>query len=296
MAAIGAAKLNKKRAVRLAKEIGIPRSTFYCSQKHNKQSKKDKASLKKLTRLHLQRPNYGINRLSQALSWSTTKPKRIKQLSAITIARSKTSYKCKHRSASPKEAPDNLMTPYRTYKDPNKHYKGYYFQKEDLNQISIWAADFFHIKHQQTEYHLAIIVDISSRFIINWNLGLHHNSSLIDNTLAQALRLYPKPDIHHSDRGTEYLSKSQQQILSNHQIKQSCSKARSPWENGFCERLIRTIREEAGDLNRLQNLRQLEEYIGSIIYDYNHHRYHTALKTTPFKYYRNLHQKNTRLV
>ena len=116
----------------------------------------------------------------------------------------------------------------------------------------------------------------------------HHNSSLIDETLKEALKHYVAPSLIHSDRGVEYLASSHQTILKIHGIKQSHSAAGQPWQNGFIERIFRSLKEELPSLKEVSSPEELFELINATIYYYNHHRYHSILKTTPYEYFKKI--------
>ena len=57
------------------------------------------------------------------------------------------------------------------------------------------------------------------------------------------------PEIHHSDQGVQYLSTTYISTLISHGIEISLAHRGRPWENGYAERLIRTLKEEEVHLN-----------------------------------------------
>ena len=55
-------------------------------------------------------------------------------------------------------------------------------------------------------------------------------------------------------------------------------KPRCPWENGYAERLIRTLKEEEVHLNAYEDIHEARARIGHFITQvYNHKRPHSAL-------------------
>ncbi|MDE0315374.1 MAG: hypothetical protein OXM61_10760, partial [Candidatus Poribacteria bacterium] len=50
------------------------------------------------------------------------------------------------------------------------------------------------------------------------------------------------PEIHHSDQGVQYLSNASISLLKHHGIEISVARRGCPWENGYAERLIRTLK------------------------------------------------------
>ena len=64
------------------------------------------------------------------------------------------------------------------------------------------------------------------------------------------------PEIHHSDQGVQSLSTAYISIFNRHGIEISLAKRGCPWENGYAERLIRTLKEEEVHLNDYEDITQ----------------------------------------
>ncbi|MDE0426272.1 MAG: integrase core domain-containing protein [Candidatus Poribacteria bacterium] len=96
------------------------------------------------------------------------------------------------------------------------------------------------------------------------HLGQHLTQSLTLEPLEQALdgRV---PEIHHSDQDAQYLSRAYLSLLKAHGIQISVAHRGHPWENGYAERLIRTLKEEEVHLNDYQDITQAREHIGQFI-------------------------------
>ena len=69
-------------------------------------------------------------------------------------------------------------------------------------------------------------------------------------------------EIHHSDQGVQYLSKAYLAVLKAHDIQISIARRGRPWENGYAERLIRTLKEEEVHLNDYHNIHEARDRIG----------------------------------
>ena len=88
------------------------------------------------------------------------------------------------------------------------------------------------------------------------------------------------PEIHHSDQGVQYLSNAYISTLKRHDIEISVVSRRGcPWENGYAERLIRTLKEEEVHLNAYEDIYEARvSRIGHFITQvYNQKRPHSAL-------------------
>ena len=119
-------------------------------------------------------------------------------------------------------------------------------------------------------------------------MSLHLNTSLTLKSLEAALR-QSVCEIHHSDQGVQYLSKAYLSVLKAHDIQISIARRGDrPWENGYAERLIRTLKEEEVYLNDYQDLHEARNSIGHFITQvYHHKRPHSALgDLTPMEFQR----------
>ena len=92
----------------------------------------------------------------------------------------------------------------------------------------------------------------------------HLNQSLTLKPLEEAF-CHSVPEIHHSDQGVQYLSKAYIATLQAQGVEISVAERGRPWENGYAERLIRTLKEEEVHLNDYQNITEARERIGHFI-------------------------------
>lgn len=102
------------------------------------------------------------------------------------------------------------------------------------------------IETQKGWLYLAGVIDAYSRKIVGWAMGHHHDAELVKRALQMALsQRQPKAGlVHHSDRGSEYASKSYQKMLQNHGIQVSMSKKGDCYDNAPIERFWGTLKEE----------------------------------------------------
>ena len=94
-----------------------------------------------------------------------------------------------------------------------------------------------------------------------WQISQHLNQSLTLKPLQQAL-CHSVPEIHHSDQGVQYLSKAYITTLQEHGVEISVAQRGRPWENGYAERLIRTLKEEEVNINDYQSITEARDRIG----------------------------------
>ena len=142
----------------------------------------------------------------------------------------------------------------------------------------IWAADITYIKLRQTHVYLAIVLDIFTRTIRGWRLSRSLGQQLTLGALEMAMRQRGAPAIHHSDQGGQYASKAYVSVLERAGTKISMAAAGKPSENGYAERVIRTIKEEEVALSEYRTPGEARKQIGHFIdHVYRHERIHSAL-------------------
>lgn len=147
-----------------------------------------------------------------------------------------------------------------------------------------WVQDFTYLWFQGRWHYLAVVLDLKTRRVMGWSLGLSHTSELTLAAVQDALRKYPPPTILHSDQGTEYLSYKHQLLCDRFGIQLSASAKSSPWQNGYMERWFGNFKLELGSLKQFTDLAQLHEAIALQLHYYNTERIHLALGMSPAAY------------
>ena len=133
--------------------------------------------------------------------------------------------------------------------------------------------------------YVCLLMDVFTRMIRAWQLSQHLNQSLTLKPLEEAL-CYRIPEIHHSDQGVQYLSKAYVTMLQEQGVTISVTHRGRPWENGYAERLIRTLKEEEVHLSDYQSITEARDRIGHFIEQvYHQKRPHSALRyLTPMEF------------
>jgi len=109
----------------------------------------------------------------------------------------------------------------------------------------------------------------------------NHSGALVVQAMISALMNHPRPDIIHSDQGSEYTGEVYTNFCSSSGISVSMSKKGSPWQNGYQESFYDKFKIDLGDPNRFETLGELVYEIYHTIHIYNTTRIHTALKMSP---------------
>ncbi|MBK58371.1 MAG: IS3 family transposase [Pseudomonas sp.] len=110
------------------------------------------------------------------------------------------------------------------------------FTAEHPNQL--WVADFTFVSTWQGFAYVAFIVDVYSRFIVGWRVSRHMRTEFVLDALEQALHARrPKPHrlVHHSDRGSQYLSIRYSERLGEAGIEPSVGNTGDSYDNALAE-------------------------------------------------------------
>ena len=146
----------------------------------------------------------------------------------------------------------------------------------------IWAADITQFSLRSRQAYLAIIMDLHTRAIRGWALSWSQSQQLTLDALDMAMDRHGAPDIHHSDQGSQYAASKYIKRLTDAGAKVSMAGTGKPQENGYAERLIRTIKEEEVIPDDYQTLTEARAALGRFIeVVYMRLRVHSALGYLP---------------
>jgi putative transposase len=162
---------------------------------------------------------------------------------------------------------------------------------------AIWVSDITYIRLHREFIYLAVVMDVFTRDIRGWNLGRSLGQELTLVALKRALSQH-RSQIHHSDQGIQYAAPVYIQRLEQAGVAISMASVGDPRENGYAERLIRTIKEEEVALADYEDFDDALAQIGHFIDDvYRTKRIHSALGyLTPAEFetaWREAHRQGT---
>lgn len=142
----------------------------------------------------------------------------------------------------------------------------------------VWVADITYVKLQTEFVYLAVVMDVFTRTIRGWQLSRFLDQGVTLDALQRALAHSGPPQIHHSDQGVQYAARTYVAQLEALQTQISMAEVGAAWQNGYAERIIRTIKEEEIDLADYQDFADAYARIGHFIEQvYQHKRIHSAL-------------------
>jgi putative transposase len=141
----------------------------------------------------------------------------------------------------------------------------------------VWVADITYVRLPEAFVYLAVLMDVYTRRIRGWHLSRHLDQTLTVTALQRAL-LQHRPEIHHSDQGVQYAATIYTQTLQALGVQISMATVGEATENGYAERLMRTIKEEEVRLHDYADFHAVSQHMGRFLDGvYQHKRIHSAL-------------------
>jgi putative transposase len=149
----------------------------------------------------------------------------------------------------------------------------------------LWVADFTYLRSWQGTVYLSFVLDVWSRRVVGWQFAPHMRTDLVLDALRMALATRRAGAdvelVHHSDRGSQYLSYDYSEALADHGVLASCGSVGDAYDNALAESFVDTFKTELIRDRVWRSQSQLELAIVAYIGWYNHQRLHEALGDRP---------------
>lgn len=240
--------------------LGYARSSYYYRSQARSQAELEAA----MQQVATQWPTYGYRRITAQLrrgGWRVN-GKRVRRLMRRLGLQGKTRRHQPHTTNSRHAFPryPNLV--------------------QDLAVVrpdQVWVGDITYIRLPREWVYLAVLMDVYTRSIRGWHLGRDLDQSLTLTALQRALQSR-RPEIHHSDQGVQYAATGYVEALEQVGTQLSMAEVGKAEQNGYAERLIRTIKEEEVALSDYQDYHDAYRQIGRFLEEvYMHKRIHSSL-------------------
>lgn len=241
--------------------LDFPRSSYY----YQPHPRDDEALKVALQRAAEEWPTYGYRRLTVQVRRDdqlVVNGKRVRRL--VKLMHLGRKHKRKTRRTT------NSQHPFPRYPNLVQNL-------EVVRPDQVWVVDITYI-HLKTEFvYLAVIMDVFTRSIRGWYLSRNLDQALTLTALKRALE-HRTPEIHHSDQGIQYAATAYTDLLRTTGVAISMAEVGEATQNGYAERLIRTIKEEEVDLSDYLDFADAYHQIGRFLEDvYMRKRIHSSL-------------------
>ena len=252
--------LQQEYSVReICQTLGFNRSSFYYHPQEDPSEELLRSEIEKLAGRY---PRYGYRRITQLL---------VRQGYTIGTRRVARLMKEMNFLVSVKRAGQTTKS-----LQGDKPWTNLLEKLEVSHQDQVWVGDITYVRLNGRFIYVCLLMDVFTRIIKAWQISQHLGQSLTLKPLEEAF-CHSVPAIHHSDQGVQYLSKAYITTLQEHGVEISVAQRGRPWENGYAERLIRTLKEEEVDINDYQSITEARDRIRHFITQvYHQKRPHSA--------------------
>jgi len=171
----------------------------------------------------------------------------------------------------------------------NKAHKVYPYLLRNLtidqpNQV--WATDITYIPMRKGFMYLVAIIDLHSRYVLNWSVSNTMEASWCAEVLQEAINKHGKPEIINTDQGSQFTAEVFTQTVLSNDIKLSMDGKGRAIDNVFIERLWRSVKYESVYLNPPDTGMDLYKQLDHYFDFYNNTRRHQGIDNQiPFKRY-----------
>jgi len=154
------------------------------------------------------------------------------------------------------------------------------FTAQAPNQL--WVSDFTYVSSWAGMVYVAFVIDVFARRIVGWRVSTSMTTAFVLDALNQAIcqRCPDEPEqlIHHSDRGSQYLSIRYTERLEEAGIDPSVGSVGDSYDNALAESIIGLFKTEVINfLGPWKSMRQVEWETLTWVSWYNSERLHSAI-------------------
>ncbi|GAC1663338.1 MAG: IS3 family transposase [Candidatus Dormibacteraceae bacterium] len=149
----------------------------------------------------------------------------------------------------------------------------------------LWVADFSYLRCWEGVVFFSFVIDVFSRKVVGWQFAKHMRTTLVLDALRMALSTRERVEevrlIHHSDRGSQYVSGDYTQTLTDHDVLASVGSTGDAYDNSMAESFVDSFKTELIADRVWRTRSQLELAIVEYIAWFNDTRLHENLDDRP---------------
>ena len=148
------------------------------------------------------------------------------------------------------------------------------------NQVWSWDITKLLGPVKWTYFHLYVVIDIFSRYVVGWTLSRRESTALATKLIGVCVKRFdvPRDELTlHADRGTSMMAKPVALLLADLGVTKSHSRPRVSNDNPFSEAQFKTIKYRPDFPERFGSLEHARAHCRDLFLWYNHEHYHSAL-------------------
>lgn len=162
----------------------------------------------------------------------------------------------------------------------NKKHKKYPYLIRNMkikHKNQVWGIDITYIPIKRGYMYLIAIIDLYSRYVINWSLSNTMDADWCVETVREAIEKHGKPEIINTDQGSQFTSEVFTSFIENEIIKLSMDGKGRATDNIFIERLWRSVKYEDVYLHCYETGLELYQGLRKYFIFYNCERRHSSI-------------------
>jgi len=141
----------------------------------------------------------------------------------------------------------------------------------------VWAIDITYIPMRKGYMYLVAIIDLYSRFVVNWSVSNTMDAEWCRQALEEAITTHGKPEVINTDQGSQFTSDTFSQYVIDQQIRLSMDGKGRAIDNAFIERLWRSVKYEKLYIYPPEDGIGLYQSLTEYFSYYNFERRHSAI-------------------
>ncbi|WP_432804972.1 IS3 family transposase [Escherichia coli] len=146
----------------------------------------------------------------------------------------------------------------------------------------LWVADFTYVSTWRGFVYVAFIIDVFAGYIVGWRVSSSMETTFVLDALEQALwARRPSGTIHHSDKGSQYVSLAYKQRLKEAKLLASTGSTGDSYDNAMAESIKGLYKAEVIHRKSWKNRTEVELATLTWVDWYNNRRLLERLGHTP---------------
>ncbi|WP_435052186.1 IS3 family transposase [Escherichia coli] len=146
----------------------------------------------------------------------------------------------------------------------------------------LWVADFTYVSTWQGFVYVAFIIDVFAGYIVGWRVSSSMETTFVLDALEQALwARQPSGTVHHSDKGSQYVSLAYTQRLKEAGLLASTGSTGDSYDNAMAESINGLYKAEVIHRKSWKNRAEVELATLTWVDWYNNRRLLERLGHTP---------------